>query len=456
MEYTYPRMVQQDTPLDHGSTQSTVLAVAFCEACERLIFVRALLDDPRLETRRQGSAVVNLLSESLAAIERRLQDLRSLAYAREDGEATARVLAGLGVVVAGLHQVHAQLGLLGARWPLGTADLFVRKLVAEGVPVAVPTLCPSTAVDGHGTHVGQLLQDRLAAVGVYPIDLARFAPILTLPAVDLLDPLSWAALIVPLAAHHVRTPGVVAQVPGTIDTSQDAYLRAGSALVAARLLGESAYAACATRAILTRLSGGSSMPGLAHLFHASIPLSKPVWPAADQTLSEYYAGILDQLASRGAGWGRVESSSLDADTVPWETLRTAISQMLPAPQLPDPETIEHLFTHLRDGRPINAYPPRLPDGFEAQLRAGDQAASFYALLEHADERPCSLATILAVGWRYKVRQTYAHCTELMAGTGQWRTCLDLLAAHVLERCALLQQSIEAAYVQQVFARWRDA
>ncbi len=449
-------MVQQDISLSPSSTHSTVLAAAFCEACERLIFVRALLADPRLETRRQGSAVVALLSDSLAAVEAKLRELRPLSFAAAPGETAAFVLAGLGVVVAGVHQIHAQLGLLGARWPLGTADLFARKLVAEGLPIPVPTLCPSTAVDGQGMPVAQVLQERLAAVGVYPVDLARPAPILTLPTADLLDPLSWAALIMPLAAHYIRTPGFIAQAPDLLDTSQDAYLRAGSALIAARLLGEPAYAACATRAILTRMAGGSAMPNLAHLYQASAPLSGPLGPAEEQTLCGYFAGVLDQLAAQGAGWGRVEASPADADRGQWEALQGVIDRMLPAPQLPDPETVERLFAQLCDGRPINAYPPRLPDEFDALLQAGDQAASFYALLEHADERPCSLATILAVGWRYKVRRTYARCTELMVGPGQWRECLDLLAAHVLERCALLQQSIEAAYVQQVFARWRDA
>ena len=37
----------------------------------------------------------------------------------------------------------------------------------------------------------------------------------------------------------------------------------------------------------------------------------------------------------------------------------------------------------------------------------------------------------------------------------WREVLDALGSHVQQRCGLLQQSIEAAYVQQVFTRWKD-
>jgi hypothetical protein len=110
---------------------------------------------------------------------------------------------------------------------------------------------------------------------------------------------------------------------------------------------------------------------------------------------------------------------------------------------------------LSDGRPINAHPPRLPDDFEHQLAQSHDAERFYATLRHADESPCSLATILAVGWRYKILKTYPLCNELMSGESTWRNALDALSGHVLERCSLLQQSIEGAYVQQVFSRWRD-
>jgi hypothetical protein len=299
-----------------------------------------------------------------------------------------------------------------------------------------------------------LLQERLAAIGVYQVDLARSAPILTLPTIDLLDPLSWSALIVPLAAHYARASRFANQTHGEGTGSEEADVGIWSAVVAARLLGEPVYATYASRAMLTRLSGGS-LPDLSLLYQVSAPYSRPMEPATDQTLSGYYARILEYLATQGSGWGRTEVDSLDVDLARWGELEESMGMEVPASRLPDADTIESLFANLCDGRPINAYPPQLPDGFDEQLMAGDQATSFYALLEHADERPCSLATILAVGWRYKVRRSYALCRELMSGPGQWRQCLDLLATHVLERCALLQQSIEAAYVQQVFARWRD-
>ena len=62
-----------------------------------------------------------------------------------------------------------------------------------------------------------------------------------------------------------------------------------------------------------------------------------------------------------------------------------------------------------------------------------------------------MATILAVGWRYKLRRTYPLCRELMSGDRSWEAAFEAMAAHVLERSSLLQQSMEAAYVQQVHA-----
>jgi hypothetical protein len=43
----------------------------------------------------------------------------------------------------------------------------------------------------------------------------------------------------------------------------------------------------------------------------------------------------------------------------------------------------------------------------------------------------------------------------MGGNLPWEAAFEPLAAHVLERSSLMQQSMEAAYVQQVFAHWRD-
>jgi hypothetical protein len=422
-----------------------------------LIYVRALLEDPRHQTRRQGSAVGHLLRDGLRGIEAQLQAVRPLAFGDGQGAQASLALAGIGMAVAGLRQVHAHLGYLGTRWPLGTADLFTRKLLAEGMPVPIPTLCPTDHYDDTAGEVGADLRARLVAVGLTAEPVRNTAPVLTLPTMDLLDPLSWAALLVPLAATMVEAQGLAAQlhIPSILDGYDDGYRRACVAGVAARLVGEPTYAACATRTLLARLSGGPGATDLPLLAGATMAYALPLDPTGSATLAGYCTGLLAAQASLGAGWGRSERPAEDEKGTGPPELGEFARAGIPEPLLPTPETVEALYAQLLDGRPINAAPPTLADDFAAQLAGGADPERFYSLLPHVDERPCSLATILAAGWRYKVRHTYELCAMAMSAAKPWREALDILTAHVLERCALLQQSIEAAYVQQVFARWRD-
>jgi hypothetical protein len=449
-------MVHAIPPSLEGTTNNTLLCAAFSEACERLIYVRALLEDPRHQTRRQGSAVVRLLREGLRSAERALQAVRPAAFGQADDSQTVATLAGVGMAVAGLRQVHACLGYLGTRWPLGTADLFVRKLLAEGMPLPTPTLCPTDHAADGAVEVGTNLRARLDAIGLATEAPLSGAPVLTLPTMDLLDPLSWAALLVPLAGAVVDARGMAAQLhdPASLD-DQGGYRRACIAGLAARLVGEATYAACATRGLLARLSGGADTADLHMLASATTAYARPLGPTGPETLAGYYAGLLEAQAALHAGWGRVERHAPDPDGAAPPELSEFARAGIPAPELPSPEQVEALVEQLRDGRPINAAPPGLPADFADQLASGADPERFYALLPHVDERPSSLAAILAAGWRYKVRYSYLLCATVMGGTMTWRAALDTLTAHVLERCALLQQSIEAAYVQQVFARWRD-
>ena len=129
--------------------------------------------------------------------------------------------------------------------------------------------------------------------------------------------------------------------------------------------------------------------------------------------------------------------------------------LLPGPTVGTDHEIEILSGALADGRPINARPFAVPDSFSTELDAAVDADRFYAAIERVGERPCSLATMLAAGWRYKLRRTYPLCDALMRSELPWRDAIGELAAHVQQRCELLQQSVEAAHVQEALSRGRN-
>ncbi|MDB5076580.1 MAG: hypothetical protein JWO42_2759 [Chloroflexi bacterium] len=449
-------MFEEATATHPADAAAVAMSAAFCEACERLIFVRVLLEDPRHQTRRQGSAVTRLLREGLRGVERQLEATRPIVFGPGQ-RSSESAPAAIGLAVTALRQVHIQLGLLGTRWPLGTADLFIRKLVAEGLPVTVPTICPTNQYDDTATEVGESFRNRLAATGLVVKSEAQDTPILTIPTMDLIDPLSWATMLYPLAASMVEARGIAAQLrrPSSIDSA--AYRRVCTAGFAARLVGESTFAARAARTLLDRLSGAEGCTDISLLAVASQQFAKPISPKCGTTVAEYFDAILATQAVLARVWGvtRVDAP-LPVTAAEWEDVDQFLKAELRDPLLPTPDEAEALFELLCDGRPINAMPPKLPDDFGERLDASVDAERFYDVLQYANERPCSLATILTVGWRYKVRRSYGLCNELMSGGTSWRAAIDALSGHVLERCSLLQQSIEAAYVQQVFSRWRDS
>jgi hypothetical protein len=234
------------------------------------------------------------------------------------------------------------------------------------------------------------------------------------------------------------------------------YRRMCIAVFAARLVGEATYAAQAVRGLLNRLSGGDDRAEIALLAEASSDIAGPISTSDSRTVSSFYETMLAAQSELGSSWGILRGEEpLPASRTEWEDVGQFLDAELPRPQIPEAAERDALLTLLCDGRPINARPSVLPSDFERQLEAVNDADGLYNLLEVADERACSLSTILGVGWRYKIVRTYTLCSELMSGEGSWKSALDTLAAHVLERCGLLQQSIEASYVQQVFSRWRD-
>jgi hypothetical protein len=448
-------MFEEVTAPQLSDSTANAMAVAFCEAFERLIFVRVLLDDPRHQTRRQGSAVTRLLREGLQGVERQLEATRPLVF-KPGHPGADRAPAAIGRAVSALRQIHAHLGLLGTRWPLGTADLFVRKLVAEGLPVTVPTLCPTDEYDDTATAVGESFRNRLVATGLAVKPETQDTPILTIPTMDLIDPLSWATMLYPLAAAMVEARAIAAQLRSPLGVDAATYRKVCTAGFAARLVGESTFAARAARTLLDRLSGAEGCTDISLLAVASRQFAQPISPECRTTVAEYFDEMLAAQNSIRTRWGLTRGDGqLPVTTAEWAHVDQFLKAELRDPELPTPDEAEALFYLLCDSRPINAMPPVLPDDFEQRLDEGVDAERFYKVLQHANERPCSLATILAVGWRYKIRRSYGLCTELMAGEMSWRASMETLTSHVLERCSLLQQSIEAAYVQQVFSRWRD-
>jgi hypothetical protein len=442
-----PAVAESLPPVD----LSTVLLVAFCDTCERLIFVRSLLNDPRHLTRRQGTAVTRLLYDGLDCVERQLDSIRPLVF-EPDHRGRDRAPAGIGIALAALRQVHAHLGLLGTRWQLGTIDLFVRKLVAEGVSVLVPTLCPSDHVDAAATEVGERFKQSLIACGLAVAPVAGDSPILAIPTMDLIDPLSWAAHLYPLSAAMVSKRGFDLQLRGQSNLDPAAYRQLCTADFAARLVGEATFAACAARTLLERFCGAGGSVDIEVLGAASTRYQRPIGHSSARTLTGFFTDILETQSTLQSAWGiRPPSPARTARSIDWSDVDAFIGAEVPDPVLPSIEEAETLYELLSDGRPINARPPALPGAFEQRLTDAVDAAEFYKLLPVADERPCSLATILVVGWQYKVRRTHPLCAELMSATSSWRDAIDALASHVLERCGLLQQSIEAAYVQQIFS-----
>src|SRR5690348_12800163 len=98
-------------PLFQGTTTARLIFAAFCETCERLVYVRSLLEDPRHQTRRQGTAMARLLREGVRSVQQQLQSLRpAILDDQPTAESAGRMLAGIGMAAAGLRQVHAHLG----------------------------------------------------------------------------------------------------------------------------------------------------------------------------------------------------------------------------------------------------------------------------------------------------------------------------------------------------------
>jgi hypothetical protein len=400
--------------------------------------------------------MARVLHEGLRAVERQLDVLRGPIF-RYQSEDSGPALVGLRIAAGGLIQVQAHMHYLGGRRPLGTADLFVRKLVAEGMPIPIPTLCPVDIPHPPSGDVGSEFRERLAKVGLKANAPERDAPVLTIPTIDVLDPLSWAALLYPLAAVVVDQRRISSRlhVPSNLDHEKLRLLCVAG--VAARFVGEPTYAACAVQALVDRLLDAESGLDLDLLAEATAAYATRLGGDDEPTPAELYQRLLQVQRSVGTE----ESPRQPGREGPTGSQEKVflddffLSADIPPPALPTEEDVTELVRLLADGRPINALAPELPADFAARLDAGTDASGFYAVLSDAGERPCSLAAILAGGLRYKLHHSLALCDSLMASGAAWDDALYPYAAHVDERSTLLLQSIEAAYVQQMFSIRRD-
>ena len=380
-------MVEEAQSSQPLSGPQSPLQIVFREACERLIHTRALLDDPRHLTKRQASAVTSLLGDGIAAVDRQLASLRIAVY-EADSRQTARVASGIGMAVAGLRQIHAHLGLLGTRWPLGTADLFVRKLVAEGTPLAIPTLCPTDEAGDTAGEVGESLRERLSACGltITPVESAR--PVLRIQTADIVEPLAWPCLIYPLAGWTVARRDLASQLHSPQEPDGDGYLRLCTAVAAARVLGEPIFAALAVKALLGAWSGAGRNRDLPLLAIATKPYAMATDFQGAKSLLDYFGSAIASQRGIGSGWGMpAAAEEVQIDDQIWAGVREHLAALLPEPTLAPAEEIDALVECLSDGRPINARPKALPDDFTERLDACVDAEQFYAAIGVVGEQP---------------------------------------------------------------------
>ena len=443
------------SPFVQSNTNSSLLTVLFCELFEHLVALQALLNDPHHRTRRQASAVSQLLQHALNDLEMRLDASRpALARIEPTDSQAGSALAELGTAMAAVRQVHLHLALLGARWPLGTADLFFRKIRGEGIAVPVPTICVTYAMDDAIEDLGERLADRLSAGGLTSSHTQSETVLLGLSAAHLLDPLRWPRLVTGLAFALVEIERKRGGLPARADepgVQGESVRRVFAAELAARLVGQATYCAVATYQLTARLTGADDQ-GIADAMAA---VSGEQIGADDS--SSFFHGLLAAQSALHGSWGKTAAWQLDSSAVQLrQAARDCAERLVGSPLQTEPEVVTLLQQLLADGVPINAMPPRLRAGFAEQLSAADTSSAFYTAIDSAAEQPASLAAIMATGWRYKIEVTYPLCRDAMAGAQPWTAARDALAGHVLERSSLLQQSIEAAHIHQTFARWRDA
>lgn len=411
-----------------------LLIVLLCELGERIIAMRETLAEPTVAAKPPARAVAALLSRGLDALETRLQRDVLASAGRDDPAGALRTLDACGRAFG---ELHRRLGLLEMRWSAAAVDIFLRKLREDVGELPHPAVVLRDEYVASDDDVAARLRADLSAAGLPAGDLAGAEAVISLPRLECANPLVWPLLLPALARlqpHPLAREGE-------------------EAAVAARLAGPAAFAACAAQALLCT------------------PAEQVAWPplAALAEACGAYTGALEEESSPRAGFATAGPISLFTRLLgqrdrllglngmaPPETRRPD-GTALPEPLLPTAAETSVLLDKLAAGTPINAIEPPLPSDFVQRLDGVRDAAGFYELIGPLGEQPASLATILGVGWLFKIRYSYPLFAACLRDAGAMGSFSEVLAAyrpHMLERNDLLLQSIEAAHVQGIFLRGR--
>ena len=164
----------------------------------------------------------------------------------------------------------------------------------------------------------------------------------------------------------------------------DRHRRASIAAVAARLIGEPTFVACAVRALLARLSGAHAGDELPALYHYTLPYA-PTAQTDDPPMCRYYQNLL-VLQRRLGGWGG-NTGSVDDQTAleEWPEVEQPAESIVPAPDALSTGRRWRRYTanSVMDGRLTRG--AALPPEFERRLEEAVDSERFYALVRQVNE-----------------------------------------------------------------------
>ena len=435
-----------------------------CELVERLWSIRSLLEGPVHRTRRSNATVARALAGALDAVATALaaEVVPSLRHGGIDAARARELVLTLDRLSQAVRAVHQRLSYLSARLTHNAPDVLARKLREDGVALTPSPICYSDDYDCLDQDVAQTLRDDLERIGVAAAhSLSRSS---CCPA--LMRPTHWCG---PCCSIRCASGWLASGIwPRPLASANGAHVAEDiaqhwAALLQCRLGGPAAFAAAAAHALFMALPERPPRQGhrdpravtLSLLSAYSRPDSAALALHPQQEsffqgdLATFYAHLLHQ---QGILLGRPHDL-VDTVLKPETMDLTA----LPHLTLPVGAQTADLFAKLDAGTPINAISATVPSTFATDLDACTEPTGFYALLGGVAEQPASLATILSVGWLFKAQRSYALFRELLRDSadsdGAVREAFAAYGAHAEARNLLLQQSLEAAYVHQIFAKW---
>ena len=436
-----------------------------CELAERLWSIRSLLEGPVHRTRRSNATLARTLSGALDAVADAFA-AEVVPFLRQGGVDAARACE-LALTLDRLSQavraVHQRLSYLTPRLTHHAPDVLARKLRADGVALTPSPICYSDDYDCLDQDVAQTLRDDLERIGVGAAP--QLEPIIVLPRAEATNPLVWTLLLDPLCQRLVSQCDLAA---AAVDDSSETHaaehaVHQWAAFLQCRLGGPAAFAAAAAHALFMALPERPPRQGrrdpravtlsLLGAYARPDSVTLTLHPHQESffqgDLASFYAHLLHQQGGLLGRQHDLADTALQPETMDLSAL--------PRLALPVGDQTADLFAKLDAGTPINAISATVPPSFGADLDACTEPTGFYALLGGVAEQPASLATILSMGWLFKAQRSYALFRDLLRDSadsgGAVLEALAAYGAHVGARNLLLQQSLEAAYVHQIFAKW---